>query len=210
MSDYAQVHLGVERLPAGPWVYGRLMDPGPQAEDGSIVEVIDGEGRFCGHGLYNSTSDIRVRMLSRGKRSELARPREFLQRRIAAALRLRRKVLRLDDVTDAYRVVHAEGDDLSGLIVDKLGDALVCQYHSLGFWRLRSDVEACLRELFEGHLVVHRFARTARKAEGFPPIPEDGSADPGAEGDEAAPRYVTEHGVRFLVAPGAGHKTGWF
>ena len=210
MSDYAQVHLGVERLPAGPWVYGRLMDPGPQAEDGSIVEVIDGQGRFCGHVLYNSTSDIRVRMLCRWNRSDLARPREFLQRRIAAALRLRRKVLRLDDVTDAYRVVHAEGDDLSGLIVDKLGDALVCQYHSLGFWRLRSDVEACLRELFGGHLVVHRFARTARKAEGFPPIPEDGSSDPGAEGDEAPPRFVTEHGVRFLVAPGAGHKTGWF
>ncbi|MFT6111219.1 MAG: 23S rRNA (cytosine1962-C5)-methyltransferase, partial [Planctomycetota bacterium] len=103
---------------------------GGSAPDGSIVEVIDGEGRFCGHGLYNSTSDIRVRMLSRAKKSDLDRPREFLRRQIAAALRVRRKLLRLDEVTDAYRVVHAEGDDLPGLIVDKLGDALVCQYHS--------------------------------------------------------------------------------
>ncbi|MEM8711048.1 MAG: hypothetical protein AAGG01_08855, partial [Planctomycetota bacterium] len=129
MTGYAQVQVALERLPQGPWIYARLMDdPGAAygdglAEDGSIVEVLDGEGRFCGHGLYNSTSDIRVRMLSRGRRKDLDRPREFLRRQIASALRMRRKLLHLDDVTDAYRVVHAEGDDLSGLIVDKLGDA---------------------------------------------------------------------------------------
>lgn len=204
MSSYASVSLAVERLPAGPWIYGRLMGAEDGAADGDIVEVYDGEGRFCGHGLYNSTSDIRVRMISRGKRSALDRPREFLQRQIAAALRLRRKVLGLDAVTDAYRVVHAEGDDLPGLIVDKLGDALVCQHHSLGFWRMRGEVEAVLRELLPDHAVVHRFARTARKAEGFP------EGDAGEDGDDVAPRMITEHGVGFLVHPGAGHKTGWF
>ncbi len=210
MSAYPQVHLALERLPQGPWIYARLMDDpdagygGGSAPDGSIVEVIDGEGRFCGHGLYNSTSDIRVRMLSRGRRTDLDRPREFLRRQIASALRLRRKLLRLDDVTDAYRVIHAEGDDLPGLIVDKLGDALVCQHHSLGFWNLRGDVEAVLRELFPGHSVLHRFARTARGAEGFS-IDESG-----AEGDTVGPRYITEHGAQFLVHPGESHKTGWF
>lgn len=204
MKGYAQVRLAVERLPQGPWVYSRLMERGADAADGEIVEVIDGEGRFCGHGLYNSTSDITVRMLSRGRRSDLDRPREFLQRRIAAALRLRRRLLRLDDVTDAYRVVHAEGDDLSGLIVDKLGDALVCQHHSLGFWRLRDEVGGILRELMPGHAVLHRFARTARRAEGL------GENDPGEDGDTVEPRYIQEHGVRFLVHPGASHKTGWF
>ena len=206
MTSYAQVQVGLERLPQGPWIYARLMDERGShgAEDGSIVEVIDGAGRFCGHGLFNSSSDIRVRMLSRGRRSDLDRPREFLRRRIAAALRLRRRTLRLEEVTDAFRIVHAEGDDLSGLIVDKLGDALVCQYHSLGFWRLREDVEAILRELLPGHLVLHRFARTARRGEGLDP-----EADL-SEGDQADPRYVQEHGVRFLVHPGASHKTGWF
>ena len=131
MPDYAKVYLAVDRLPPGPWVYGRLVEPGSKAEDGAIVEVLDAEDRFCGHGLYNSTSDVRVRLLSRGKRSDLAHPREFLRRQLAAALRLRRRVLGLDAVTDAYRIVHAEGDDLPGLVVDKLGDALVCQYLSL-------------------------------------------------------------------------------
>ena len=208
MAAYEQVHLAVDRIPQGPWIYARLTDDmgpsGPAARDGAIVEVVDRAGRFCGHALYNSTSDIRLRMLSRGKRSDLDRPRQHLQRLIAAALRLRRRVLDLDQVTDAYRVVHAEGDDLSGLIVDKLGDALVCQYHSLGFWELREVVDSVLRELLPGHAVLHRFARTARGPEGFP------ESDPGEDGDQVEPRFIHEFGVRFLVHPGASHKTGWF
>ena len=205
MTSYAQVQVGLERLPQGPWIYARLMDERGShgAEDGSIVEVIDGAGRFCGHGLYNSSSDIRVRMLSRGRRSDLDRPREFLRRRIAAALRLRRRTLRLEEVTDAFRVVHAEGDDLSGLIVDKLGDALVCQYHSLGFWGLQEDVEAILRELLPA----------TSCSTGSPGRPAAARARPGSGpvgGRQADPRYVQEHGVRFLVHPGASHKTGWF
>ena len=208
MPSYAQVRLAVERIPPGPWIYARLTDDGglqgPPAQDGAVVEVVDGAGRFCGHALYNSTSDVRLRMLSRGKRSDLDRPREFLRRRLASALRLRRKVLRLDTVADAWRVVHAEGDDLPGLIVDRLGDALVCQYHSLGFWQLRYEIDAVLRELLPDHAVAHRFARAARGAEGFDPD------DAGEDGDDVPERYVHEHGVRFLVAPGASHKTGWF
>ncbi|MGB0333287.1 MAG: RlmI/RlmK family 23S rRNA methyltransferase, partial [Planctomycetota bacterium] len=113
MPSYEQVRLAVDRIPPGPWVYARLTDDfgpdGPVAGDGSIVEVVDRAGRFCGHALYNSTSDIRLRMLSRGRKSDLDRPRQHLQRLIAAALRLRRRVLGLDQVTDAYRIVHAEG-----------------------------------------------------------------------------------------------------
>ncbi|MEM9802667.1 MAG: class I SAM-dependent rRNA methyltransferase [Planctomycetota bacterium] len=208
MPSYAQVHLAVERIPPGPWIYARLTDDGgpggPPAEDGALVEVVDAAGRFCGHGIYNSTSDIRVRMLARGRRTDLDRPREFLNRAVAGALRLRRKTLRLDAVTDAYRIVHAEGDDLPGLVIDKLGDALVCQYHSLGFWRLREELDAIVRGLLPAHAVLHRFARTARNAEGFP---ED---DPGIDGDDAPERTIREHGVGYRVHPGEGHKTGWF
>ena len=204
MTSHAQVQVGLERLPQGPWIYARLMDERGShgAEDGAIVEVIDGAGRFCGHGLYNSSSDIRVRMLSRGRRSDLDRSQEVPQAADRGRTRLEAPHSPPRGGDGHLRVVHAEGDDLSGLIVDKLGDALVCQYHALWSWRLREDVEAILRELLPGHLVLHRFARAVCRGEGLDPDAE-------LEGEEQAdPRYVQEHGVRFLVHPGASHKTG--
>ena len=79
-------------------------------------------------------------------------------------------MLDLENVTDAYRVVHAEGDDLSGLIVDKLGDALVCQYHSLRFWELRETVARSCGS-YSPPRGAAPLARTARGPEGFPDDP---------------------------------------
>jgi len=205
-----RIQLATDRLPSGPWIFARQVRP-PEVgtEDGSLVEVFDASERFVGQGLYNSASDIRVRLLSRGRRSELERPRAFLQRRLAAANRLRTKVLRLPLATDAYRVAHAEGDDLSGLVVDKLGPALVVEYHALGFWRLREELAWVLGELYPGLPVVHRVPPSAARAEGFEP-PDAGGAsgtDPDGAGDEVV---LVEHGLEFCVVPGAGHKTGWF
>ncbi|MEZ6017517.1 MAG: class I SAM-dependent methyltransferase [Planctomycetota bacterium] len=204
---YPVVTIAVDRLPRGPWIYGRQVETRHSSdeaapENGSLVEVQDTEGRFIGHGLYNGASDIRIRMLARGRRTDMERPREFLLRKLAAALRLRRKGLRLDEVTDAYRIVHGEGDDLPGLIVDRFGDAVVCEHHSLGFWNLRETVADCMRELLPGATVVHRIPATARNSENFPDS---------AQSDPAAPeRWIHEHGVRFPVVPGGSHKTGWF
>ena len=171
-------------------------------QDGALVAVLDASGRFVGHGLYNGRSDIRIRLLDRGKRSALDRPREFLLRRLAAAARLRRKGLRLPEVTDAWRLAHAEGDDLPGLVVDCLGPAVVCEHHSLGFWGLREELSWALGQLEEGLQVVHRVPRSAIAPEGF-----DERELPGQEGTEVV---ITEHGLRFPVTPGGGHKTGWF
>lgn len=199
-----RIVLQSDSLPRGPWIYARQVgEPSEPVEPGEVVEVRDRQGRFVGHGLFNPASDIRVRVISRGKRSELDHAREFLLRRIAAADRLRRKLLRLHEVTDAYRIVHAEGDDLSGLVVDRLGTALVCEYHALGFWRLRREVALALEELYPGSRVVHRVPGPARRAEGFEPEEE-------AAEEELGEIEVVEHGVRFLVRPGRGHKTGFF
>ena len=70
-----------------------------------------------------------------------------VKRRISAAMRLRRKVLRVPEVTDAWRVVHGEGDDLPGLVVDRIGRTFVCEHHALGFWNWREDVTWALKEL---------------------------------------------------------------
>jgi 23S rRNA (cytosine1962-C5)-methyltransferase len=202
MSDVLPpVRLLTDELPKGPWIFGRQVETRDAPLDGSLVEVLDHSGRFCGHGLYNGASDIRVRLLSRGKKSELRNPRDFLLRRLASADRIRKKVLRLPEVTDAYRIVHAEGDDLPGLIVDKLGDCLVCEHHSLGFWKLRRELESALSELYPEVPIVHRVPPSVTKSEGF--TPEEPTADLGQ-------RWIKENGLAFPVRPGHGHKTGWF
>src|SRR5258706_4975573 len=148
------VSLLTDEIPKGPWVFGRQVDPKDAPENGALVEVLDRSGSFFGHGLYNGASDIRVRLVSRGKKSDLKSPRDFLLRRLSSADRLRKKILRLPDSTDAYRIAHAEGDDLPGLIVDKLGECIVCEHHSLGFWRLRRQIRTALVSLYPGLEIV--------------------------------------------------------
>lgn len=196
------VRLDTDELPSGPWIYARTVSmPSDPPEDGALVEVEDRSGRFVGHALFNSRSDIRMRLLSRGKKSELRNPREFLLRRLASADRLRKKTLRLAETSDTYRVAHAEGDDLPGLVVDRLGGALVCEHHALGFWRLRHEVAAALNELYPGFPVHHRVPKSARSSEGFEPDEPEGAAEE---------LWISENGLRYPVLPAAGHKTGWF
>jgi 23S rRNA (cytosine1962-C5)-methyltransferase len=200
------VHLAVDDIARGPWVFGRNVRPPARdaaVDDGALVEVRDASGRFVGHALYNGRSDVRLRWLSRGRRSDLADPAAFVLRQLRAADRLRRKTLRLEERSDAYRVVHAEGDDLPGLVVDRLGDVLVCEYHALGFWNLGPEVEAGLRELYPGLSIARRVPRTVRRQEGFVPGDDDLAGGP----DEAR---FTENGVTYRVPPATGHKTGWF
>lgn len=198
------IRLATDRVPPGPWIYGRQTIPAPGVEDGSLVEVIDDQDRFVGHALFNSQSDIRLRILSRGRRTDLDKLREFLLKRISAAARLRKKVLRLYEVTDAWRVVHGEGDDLPGLVIDRLGTTFVCEHHALGFWRLRHEVEWALNQLDPDARVVHRVPKSARRHEGFEPIEEPGTETSGETVE------IMEHGLRYPIVPGVGHKTGWF
>ena len=200
------VQLSHDELQRGPWVFARhVAGPaaGEQVADGELVGVVDASGRFVGHALYNGAADVRLRFLSRGRKSDLDRPRAFLAARLREADKLRRKTLALERVTDAYRVANAEGDDLPGLIVDRLADQLVCEHRALGFLRLAGEVEAALGEIYPGHKVVHRVPKSARKSEGMrdADLPED--ADVGEV-------WVREHGLAYPVRPGAGHKTGFF
>jgi 23S rRNA (cytosine1962-C5)-methyltransferase len=201
-TTHPVIRIDTDQLPSGPWIFARQVSiPGEAPENGSLVEVQDRSGRYFAHGLFNGASDIRVRILSRGKKSEIRGLREFLLRKLAGADRVRRKLLRLHEVTDAYRIAHAEGDDLSGLIVDRLGPVLVCEHHALGFWRCREDVEWALHELYPDFDVIHTVPSNAAKKEGFEP--EDAVRDVGIV-------PLREHEIAYLVRPGHGHKTGFF
>ncbi|MCE3001936.1 MAG: class I SAM-dependent rRNA methyltransferase [Xanthomonadaceae bacterium] len=193
------VHLKIERRSNHPWVFQKMVDkPDPKPKPGSVVEVVDREGQWCGRGFYNGHSRIALRMLS--ERRDEAIDEAFFAQRIADAVALRRDTLKLDTVTDAYRLFHSEGDGLSGLVVDRFGDTLVIEYFSAGMWRVRDAVRRALDAHFPGATHYWFAEAHVQKQESFDckaPAPPE-------------PAIITEHGVRFRAAPGTGHKTGFF
>ncbi len=168
------------------------------APAGSLVEVRDRDGAFLGRGIYNPRSNIAVRLLS--NREDEPSGEELIRARLRSAVALRHDVLRLPAVTDAYRLVHAEGDGLSGLIVDRLGPVLSIELFSLGMHRLLETVKAELLAVFPGSKFSVRADAEIAEIEGFRiPAPE------AIEGVT-----VKEHGAEFRVDFARGHKTGFF
>src|SRR5438445_11639576 len=148
-----------DRIVAGhPWIYhgsvSRLTAP---AEDGALVQVKDHRQRFIGSGIYNSKSKINVRVLA-GERLELNET--FFEERIRAALAVRKK--HLPEAT-AFRVVNAESDLLSGLIVDKYQDVLVMQTSALGMDQRKELIVSVLRKIFSPRAIVERNELASRK-----------------------------------------------
>ncbi len=194
-----RVQLKIERRSNHPWIYQKMVEkPEPKPKPGSIVEIFDRDGTFAGRGFYNGHSRITLRVLSADP--DEAIDEVFFARRIAAAVALRRDLLGLDAVTDAYRVIHSEGDGLSGLVVDRFADILVIEFFAAGMYKQREAIRRCLLEHFPGS-TVYAFAEDhVQKQESFdcatPPSP--------------APSVIREHGVQFHAAPGSKHKTGFF
>jgi 23S rRNA (cytosine1962-C5)-methyltransferase len=186
-----------------PFVYRKMVfgPTGPaRPNDGDIVRVVDREDRMIGFGLWNSRSQIALRILSLGPDPPgLA----FWSRRLDEAISLRRSILWLDDVTDAYRVVHAEGDGLTGLVVDRFADVLSAEVFSLGMYqRIGPVLHLLAARLGTTHCRVQVDDRIAL-AEDFPGRPLATAMLP--------PRItIREHGVRFAIRFGDAHKTGFF
>ncbi len=186
-----------------PFVY-RKMTIGPtgraRPRDGDLVRVVDRDGLPLGFGLWNARSQINVRMLAPG----IEPPgEEFWRSRIARAIALRHDMLGLPAITNAYRLIHAEADGLSGLIVDKFDDVLSVEIFSLGMYQRIGPILNLLLEMTgTKHFRVHVDERIAM-AEDFPGRPV---ASP-----KLPPRVtIEENGVRFRVQFEGSHKTGFF
>ncbi|MGE3818928.1 MAG: class I SAM-dependent rRNA methyltransferase [Isosphaeraceae bacterium] len=168
--------------------------------DGDLVRVVDRDHVPLGFGLWNARSQISLRLLTPGV---IPPDVEFWKNRIDRAVQLRRDVLGLDPSTNAYRVVHAEGDGLSGLIVDRFADVLAVEVFSLGMYQRIGPLLGLLAErLGTSHFRVTVDDRIAM-AEDFP-----GRTLTNPE----LPHRVTieENGVRFRIHFEESHKTGFF
>jgi 23S rRNA (cytosine1962-C5)-methyltransferase len=184
-----------------PWVYRRMLKSvPPEVGDGDEVAVVSADDAPLGRGFYHTRSQIAVRLLSADPLLEL--DEAFLRGRIESALALRRDVLRLDRVTNAYRLVHAEADGLSGLIVDRYGGLVVVEFYAKGFYLRRALVARILLDLLPDAELCLKVNKQAAEREDMDP----GGLEPAPAGVEVE---IHEGKMRFLVSP-SGHKTGFF
>ncbi len=131
------------QLQGHPWVYeGEIARVKGTPRDGGVADCYSHDDVFLGRGYFNSRSKIRLRVLTRHIAEDV--DDALLRRRLVTALGRRR---RLYPGATSLRLVHAEGDGLPGLTVDRYGTALVLQYASLGLDRRRETVERLLQEL---------------------------------------------------------------
>ncbi|MBV9925753.1 MAG: class I SAM-dependent rRNA methyltransferase [Acidobacteria bacterium] len=190
---------GLERVRGGHlWVYRSDVRDAEGVEGGSVVRLRDERGRSAGRALYSSRSEIALRLLT--TRDE-AIDREWWRARLRAAA-ARRAGLEKD--AGAYRLVYSEGDLLPSLIVDRYGDVLVVQTLSQGTDALKGLFTELLVEEFAPRAIVERNDVRVRGLEGLP-------LQTGVlHGEEPGELEVSQHGVRFRVAPLGGQKTGAF
>ncbi len=189
-----------DRIVAGhPWVYhSSILRLTHTPADGEIVQVKDHRQRFLGVGFFNSKSKINVRVLS-PERADI--DQRFFEQRIRAALAVRQKHL---PGATSFRIVNAESDSLSGLIVDKYEDVLVVQISALGMDKRKATIIAVLQKLLSPRAILERSDVASRKFEGL----EESNGL--LAGELASPVSVNLNGLRFEADLAAGHKTGLY
>jgi 23S rRNA (cytosine1962-C5)-methyltransferase len=190
-----------------PWVFAQaiaLVEGGAVA--GDEVRVVDPNGNVLGRGLYTPRSAIPVRMFTR---DDTPIDGALIRRRIQQAVAHRRDLGLPSAVpgheTDAYRLVHAEGDGLPSLTVDVFGDVLVVQINTIGLKLREGVVFDALAAETGARAIIDRTPVAMAKLEGFEPAAGVVRGDSGV--DEL--RFV-ERGLRYRIPLALGQKTGFY
>ncbi|MCL2449877.1 MAG: class I SAM-dependent rRNA methyltransferase, partial [Polyangiaceae bacterium] len=186
-----------------PWVYAQAIDrvEGP-ARPGDEVGVLDPRGNLLGRGFYSAGSAIPVRLVVRDETTPV--DASLFQARVERAMALRLQLGLSPDPSAGYRLVHAEGDELPGLMVDRYGDVLAVQFGTIGMKLREAEILSALRRAAAPRAIVDRTSVQTAKAEGF----EAGSGV--ISGEAVAALEFTERDLRFHVPLDLGQKTGFY
>ena len=201
---YRKRILSIEGNPsAGDWVavYHQQSDVLDRDNvDRSVSKTRASDPSQFAYGIYNPRSEVAVRMYAWwGQWPDEA----FWERTIDNAVSLRRDILRLDETTDAYRVLHGEADGVPGLVVDRYGDTLSAELFSLGMYH-RCDrlIEKLAARLNTQHWLIQECPQF---------LSQEGQSVPTRRSDAIpATVTITENGVKYRIHFGTGHKTGFF
>ena len=183
-----------------PWIFSneiRMDGPAKALSHGSIVNVRGEDGRDFGTGYFNPKSLIAVRLLA--EHCDTAIDTDFFAARLGRARLLR------DSLYDRpfYRLVHAEGDHLPGLVIDRFGDTVTVQIGTAGMEKQRNHILAALDRLLSPATVILRGDAPSRSLEGLDSYVETAKG----RGHRIA---VEENGARYIADLTEGQKTGWY
>ncbi len=187
-----------------PWVLdSAVLRLDGTAAEGDVVDLTTHDGTFVARGLWNPASRIRVRLYAFDAATRL--DAAFWRTRLEAAVALRR-ALGLDDRAGGCRLVNSEGDDLSGLIVDRYSDSLAVQVTAAALVPRLEMICDILESLVAPRAILLRGAdRGLAKLEGLH------LADRVVRGTPpTGPIFVAERGLRFGVDLAEGQKTGYY
>jgi 23S rRNA (cytosine1962-C5)-methyltransferase len=184
-----------------PWIFSGAIDRIDEGfRAGDLVRVLSDKEEFLGIGYLNPESQIVVRMLAF---EDVAIDEAFFDTKIAQALDIRKRFMPSE--TNAYRLIHSEGDFLSGLIVDVYGEFLVAEFNTAGIDAWKPVIVKCLQKYFPGYSIFERSDSDLRKWEG---LKRSVGVLAGNEPPDAI--EIREHGLLFGVDVKGGQKTGFF
>ncbi len=191
---------GKDRVVANrhPWIFAGAIGEESGPPDAAIGDLVDANGKRLASGFYSPHSEIRLRALTFG--DEEMTP-ELIVSRLAASITRHRSLL--TDATNAARLVNAEGDELSGLVIDLYNDVVVVEVSNAGLERIKAAIIDTVRRELRPRLIYFNNDLPARRLEKL-------STEPEAIGDGAPATTIVENGLRFEVDPAAGQKTGFF
>ncbi|HEX6083327.1 MAG TPA: class I SAM-dependent rRNA methyltransferase [Thermoanaerobaculia bacterium] len=188
---------GKERVIANrhPWIFAGAIQTERGPEDAPVGDLVDTDGTRIASGFYSRSSQIRLRALAFGGDSVTP---ELIAARLTEAIARRRAIF--DETTNAARLVHAEGDELSSIVVDRYNDVLVVEIANRGAEHFKPLIVETLQRELSPRAIFFKNDLPARKLEGLPT--EDEGTDVATE--------ILESGLKFRVNPAEGQKTGFF
>ncbi len=205
MDKVLQLKPGRERsvLRQHPWIYSGAIDHVRGDPDcGDTVHIHDSVGMYLATGSYSPISQIRSRIWTWNANDSI--DLNYFKSKMDQAIGMRKMIID-SSITDAFRLVHGESDNLPGLIIDQYAEVLVIQVLSCGAERWREAIVSILAERIKPAMIFERSDVDIRKLEGLKV-----RADLLWGTEPAEPIRIVENGLNFIVDYKNGHKTGFY
>lgn len=187
-----------------PWLYSGGVKVFPKAKLGEIVRVHDNKNTFLGYGFYDANSQIVAKLFHFEEQKNDSFDPKFWKDKVLNAFQLRKSLVDFT-YTNTYRLLHAEGDLIPGLVADVYDHTVVFQVSNKGIENILEHIVSQLKEL--------GFKYFYKKVKNYTQVHDDETLEKGCWiGDKPSvyPILVKENNVKFLIDVEKGQKTGFF